>query len=57
MEGFMTGGWELILLGVRWLYVRFPAIHRSASGAGVSTPCGAVSNRGITLFVPALSEW
>ena len=40
----------------RWLYVRSPANQRSACGAGVSTPCGAVSTRGITVFVPRLSE-
>ena len=53
MEGFLTRGWERILPGVRWLYVRSPADERSASGTGVSTPCGADS---ITVFFPRLSE-
>ena len=56
MEGFLIRGWEPILLGVRWLYVRSPANQRSASEAGVSIPCGEVSTRGITVFVPRLSE-
>ena len=56
MEGFILRGWELILPGVRWLCVRSPANQRSAGGTGVSTPCGAVSTRGITIFVPGLSE-
>ena len=33
-----------------------PSDQRSATGAEVSTPCGAVSTLGITVFVPALSE-
>ena len=49
-------GWEPILPGVRWFYVRSPADQRSASGAGGSTPCGAVSTRGFTVFVPRFSE-
>ena len=56
MEGFLIWGCEPILPGVRWLYVRAPANQRSASGAGVSTPFGAVSTLGITVFVPRLSE-
>ena len=56
MEGFMTRGWQLILPGVRWLYVRSLANQRSPSGTRVSTPCGAVSTRGITAFIPRLSE-
>ena len=56
MEGFLMRRWEPILPGVRWLYVRSPANQRSASETGVSTPCGAVSTRGITVFVPRLSE-
>ena len=56
MEGFLIRGWENILPGVRWFYVRFTANQRSSSGAGVSTPCGAISDRGITVFVPRLSE-
>ena len=45
-----------ILPGVRWLYIRTPANQRSAGGAGFSTPCGAVSTRGNSVFVPRLSE-
>ena len=61
MEGFIMRGWEIIPPGVRWLYVRSPVIqrsasgtanHRSAGGTGVFTPCGVVSTRGITVFVP-----
>ena len=40
IEGFLLRGWELILPGVRWLYVRSPANLRWASGTGVSTSCG-----------------
>ena len=43
IEGFIIRGWELILLRVPWLYVRSSANQRSESGAGASTPCGAVS--------------
>ena len=43
MKGFLIRGWEPILPGVRQLYVRVPANQQSPSGAGVSTPCGAVS--------------
>ena len=56
MEGFLIREWKPILPGVSWLYVRSPASQRPAGAAGVSTPCGAVSTRGITVFVPALSE-
>ena len=56
MEVFLMRGWEHIISGVRWLYVRSPANQRSASGTGVFMPCGAVSTRGITVFVPRLSE-
>ena len=34
MEGCLTRGYELIIPGVRWLYVRSPANQRSAGGAG-----------------------
>ena len=54
--GLLIQGWKPILPGVRWHFVRFPVSQRPASGAGVSTPCGAVSTRGITVFVPTLSE-
>ena len=56
MEVFLIREWAPILPGVRWLYVRSPANQRSASRAGVSTPCGTVSTRGITVFVSMLSE-
>ena len=48
--------WEPILPRVIWLYVRASANQRSASGAGVSTLCGAVSTRGISVFVPGLLD-
>ena len=35
---------------------RTPANQQSASGVGVSTPCGVVSNRGTTVFVPDLLD-
>ena len=56
IEGFLIRGWKHILLGMRWIYLRSPSNQRPASGAGVSTPGGAVSTRGITVFVPRLSE-
>ena len=56
MEGFMIRGWDPVFPGWCWLYSRDPANQRSAGGVGVSTPCGAVSTRGITIFVPGLSE-
>ena len=56
MEVFMIGGCEPILPVVRWLYVRSQANEQLGSGGGVSTPCGAVSTRGITVFVRGLSE-
>ena len=52
MEGFLIRGWDPIVLGWRWLYSRAPANQRSASWTGVSTPCGTVSTRGITVFAP-----
>ena len=55
MQGFLIRGWEPVVPGWRWLYFRAPANQRTAGGVGVSTPCGAVSTRGITVFVPALS--
>ena len=33
-----------------------PANQQSAIGVGVSTPCGAVSTRGITVFVSGEPE-
>ena len=56
MEGSLMRGWELILPEVCWLHVRSPANQRSAGGTGVFTPCGAISTRGIYVFVPRLSE-
>ena len=56
MEGFVNRGYNLILTGWRWLYSRAPANQRWADGVEVSTPYGAVSTRGITVFVPGLSE-
>ena len=43
----MIRGWDLILTGWRWLHE--PQV-------GVSTPWGAASARGITVFVPGLLE-
>ena len=56
VEDFLIRTREPILPGMRSLYVRSPANQRSASGTGVSTPCGTVSTRGICVFVPRLSE-
>ena len=56
MAGFMIRGWDPIVSRWRWLYFRAPANHRLAGGVGVSAPCGAVSTRRITIFVPGLSE-
>ena len=53
IDGFLTRGWELILPGVRWLST-IPS--QSASGTGVSTPCGAVSTWAISVFVPGSLE-
>ena len=43
----MIQGWDLILTGWRWLHE--PQVE-------VSTPWGAVSTRGTTVFVPDLLE-
>ena len=53
MEGFLIRD---VVPGRRWLYSRAPANQRSADGVGVSTPRGAISTRGITVFVPGMSE-
>ena len=53
MEGFMIGGCEPIL-PVRGDNVRSPTNQRSARWTGVSTPCGAVSSPGITVFFSRL---
>ena len=39
-----------------WLNIRTPANQRSAGGVGISTSCGEVSTRMISLFVPGSSE-
>ena len=56
MEGFLIREWDPVLPGWRWVYFRAPANQRLAGGVGVSTPCGAVPTRQITVFVPALSD-
>ena len=56
MERFLIRGWGPVAPGWRWRYFRALANQRSAGGVGFSTPCGAVSTRGITVFVPELSE-
>ena len=53
MEGFLTRGWEIILIGIRWLYVRSLSSQRSASGTGVCTTFGAVSTRGLPFSSPS----
>ena len=56
MEAFWVRGWNPIFSGMRWRYIRTPPNQRSAGGAGVTTPCGAVSTRGHSVFVPRLLE-
>ena len=56
MEGFLIRGWDPILPGVCWLCIQTPANQRLAGGAGVSAPCGAVSTRGNSDFVPGMLE-
>ena len=51
----MIREWDIVAPGWRWLHFRAPANQRSAGEVGVSKPCGAVSTRGITVFVLALS--
>ena len=46
-EGVFIRKWGLVLLA---LGLRFPANQPSARGLGLSTPCAAVSTRGITVF-------
>ena len=43
-EGLIIQGFDLIILGWRWLHESQPN-QRLASGVGVYTPCGAVSTR------------
>jgi len=45
----MIRGWDPIIPVWRWLYSQAPANQQSFGGVGVSTPCGAVSTRGITV--------
>ena len=52
IKGFMIRRWEPILPGMRWLYGRARANQRSASGAGVSKPWGAVSTGGSSFSSP-----
>ena len=52
MEGFLIRGWKHVPSAVPWFDVRSLDNHRPASGAGVSTPCGAGATREITVFVP-----
>ena len=56
MDRFMIRGWDIIVPGWRCILSRAPANQRLAGGIGVPTPCEAVSTRGITVFVPGLSE-
>ena len=56
MEGFLIRAWNPTLHGICWLYIRISANQRSAGGAGVSTPYGAVSTRGNSRFIPGLSN-
>ena len=56
MEGFLIREWDPVVPGWRWLDFRAPANQRWAGGVGFSPPFGAVSTRGITVFVPALSD-
>ena len=51
-EGFLIRGWEPILTGVFWLYVRSPANQRSASSGRHFTPCFAVFYHGDHRFCP-----
>ena len=43
MEGIPIQGGSPIIPGWRWLDLRVPINQQSAGGAGVSTPCGAIS--------------
>ena len=56
MKGFMIRGWGAILPRGALTLCMSPGNQRSASGVGVSTPCGAVSTREKTIFVPGVSE-
>ena len=52
--GGQTGTWPYPPRVV--LALRAPANQRSARGIGVSTPCGAVSTRENSIFVPGVTE-
>ena len=57
MERFLIRGWDPVLPGWRWLHEPQPISYFvSASGVGVSTPCGAVSTGGTIVFVPDVLE-
>ena len=56
MGGFLIRECKPMVSGWRWIYSRAPANQRSACGLEFGTMCGAVSTRGITVFVPGLSE-
>ena len=49
-------GWDPMLPWWSWLNIRTPANRRSAGGVEISTPCGEVSTRMVSVFVPELSE-
>ena len=68
MEGFLIRGWGFILSGcggvsalargatlaAHWLHEAQSIGNQQVSGVGVCTPRGAVSNPGISAFVPGL---
>lgn len=55
MEGVMIRGWNHMLSGWRWVYIRAPANQQSAIAVAVFTPCGVVWTRGLSVF-PGVSE-
>ena len=54
-EGFLIRGMGPYLQRVA-LALQTQASKQSDGGVGVSTPCGAISTRGTTVFVPGLLE-
>ena len=56
MERPLDRRWDSILPRWSWLNIRTIANQRSAGGVGISTPCGEVSTRMISVFVPGLLE-
>ena len=54
--GIFDPGMGLCRPWVALAFFRAPANQRSAGVVGVSTPCGAISTRVITVLVPAMSE-